>query len=924
MNATIKLGVGLYLFFLLSDCFGQCTNMLVNRNLNNFNFSVLVHILETKSDVHFYYYPDSIPDILVTINQDSSVLLDVLQNQFRKYGIHVTCDDRNNYYVVKGSPIICEIPGSVYKKIPEYETQVIYKEETKDYIDTKEEYINDTLVIGSINSENPYRKAVFSGTVRDYKSGEPVIGATVYIEELKTGVVTGNKGSFQISVPRGEYTLVVSSLDKIPHKYDLYIHSSGSSVLYVEPKLIALDEVIISAQKYDRVKSTSMGIERLTALEIKEIPVVLGERDVLKVALMLPGIQKAGEATNGFNVRGSPADQNIFYLDNIPVYNVNHLAGFFSAIHPEAMSGFSIYKSNIPVQYGGRLSSIFDIETKKGSREKFGMHGGISPISANILIDNPLPGKKGSILIGGRSTYSNWLLNQVRNPEIRNSDAYFGDLLSTIEYEPNNSNQFELVGYYSHDHINYNHLVEHTYSNKGIALKWKHLIRDKHNFESSLVFSQYDFDESNHEIVYDLFRHSYYIRHYQWKNTFVLRPHPKHTIITGIDNTFYSQSRGKHYLLQENRVIASNDLGTEQALETGLFLGDEWNISAKISAYAGLRYNLYNYLGPQDIYRYNSDEFQIDNIIDTTHYGKFSIIKTYQKPDIRFAFKYLVHPLLSIKVSYNQLQQDIVMLSNTLSIAPTDKWKLADYYLKPLTGSQYSLGFYFNSSARRWEFAAEGYYKQVSNLVEYKDGANLLITEIPETELLQGNLQVYGLEFMLERNYGKLTGWLNYTYTKTRVQVESTNPLNQVNNGLPFPANYDKPHSVNLVSNYRLTKRFSLAWNIVYSTGRPYTSPVSVYYLDGNPVINYSLRNEIRMPDYFRIDFSVNLEGNLLKKKFAHGSWMFSVYNLTGRKNAYSVYFLENDGKIEGYKLSIFGAPIYTVTYIFKLGNYND
>ena len=264
------------------------------------------------------------------------------------------------------------------------------------------------------------------------------------------------------------------------------------------------------------------------------------------------------------------------------------------------------------------------------------------------------------------------------------------------------------------------------------------------------------------------------------------------------------------------------------------------------------------------------------------------------------------------------------MLSNTLSVSPTDKWKLADYHIKPLWGEQYSMGLYFTSSDRKWEFATEGFYKRVSNLVEYKDGANLLVTKIPETELLQGDLKVYGLEFMVERTFGNLTGWLNYTYTKTRVQVESDYALSQVNNGLPFPASYDKPHSINLVSNYRFRKRFSLSWNIVYSTGRPFTSPVSVYYLNDNPVINYSSRNEMRIPDYFRIDVSMNVEGNLKKKKFAHGSWMFSVYNLTGRRNAYSVYFVADEGRVKGYKLSIFGAPIVTFTYVFKLGNYNE
>ena len=927
MNRALKILSGCILAFLAvwSECSGQCSDIRVGKDLDNLSFSQLVQTLESRSQIHFYYNPDSIPVLPVRIEEDSMSLLRVLQENFSDYPIQVSCDNRGNFYLIHGSPLICEIPQSVYTGYSEPEIEVIYQTEEDNFISTKSEYISDTLIIGKREAGNSHRRADFSGTVIDSKTGEPVIGATIYIEETETGVVTGSRGNFRIQVPAGEYTLVVSSLEKIPHKYNLHIYSSGTSVLYLDPKVIALDEVVISAGRFDRLKSTQMGIERLTAREIKEIPVVLGERDVLKVALMLPGVQKTGEGATGFNVRGSPADQNVFYLNDIPVYNVNHLVGFFSAFHPEAVSEFSLYKSNIPVQYGGRLSSIFDIETKKGSREKFGMRGGISPVSGNILFDFPLVKNKASILIGGRSTYSNWLMKRINDPAVRNSNVYFGDLLSSVEFEIGESNQFEIFGYYSYDNINYNDEIRHAYSNQGLAFKWNHTIKEKHHFESSLVYSRYDFDETNREIVYDYYRHNYYIQHYQWKNTFTFHFHPQHTTIVGIDNILYHQSRGKHSILNsDQQVVGVTDMGTEKALETAIYAGDEWDITDKISVYAGLRYNVYNYLGPQQVYRYNSGDYRTENIIDTVAYKSGEIIKTYQRPDVRLAVKYLVHPLISVKLSFNQLQQNIFMLSNTLSVSPTDKWKLADYHIKPLWGEQYSMGLYFTSSDRKWEFATEGFYKRVSNLVEYKDGANLLVTKIPETELLQGDLKVYGLEFMVERTFGNLTGWLNYTYTKTRVQVESDYALSQVNNGLPFPASYDKPHSINLVSNYRFRKRFSLSWNIVYSTGRPFTSPVSVYYLNDNPVINYSSRNEMRIPDYFRIDVSMNVEGNLKKKKFAHGSWMFSVYNLTGRRNAYSVYFVAEEGRVKGYKLSIFGAPIVTFTYVFKLGNYNE
>jgi hypothetical protein len=387
----------------------------------------------------------------------------------------------------------------------------------------------------------------------------------------------------------------------------------------------------------------------------------------------------------------------------------------------------------------------------------------------------------------------------------------------------------------------------------------------------------------------------------------------------------YRIDRGDYLPLDEGSLIIPKNLGEEQGLEAGIYISDEWKALPNLTLYGGLRFNGYGYLGPTSVYDYTEGAPRIpENITDTLVFGDNEVAKSYFGLDYRFAATYLVNPNFSVKASYNRLHQYIFMLSNTIALAPTDKWKLADYHIEPMVGDQVSLGFYSNFSKNMYEFSIEGYYKWVDNLVEYRDGADLIVNEFPEQEVLQGELNSYGVEVMIKKPYGRLNGWVNYTYSRSIVQVQDEKTGESNNFGTAYPANWDKPHAFNLVANYKLSRRLSISSSVVYSTGRPITYPTAIYYQDGQEILHYSLRNEYRLPDYFRLDASVILEGNLKKKKFLHGSWIFSVYNLTGRRNAYSVYFKSENGRINGYKLSIFGTQIFSITYDFKLGNIND
>jgi hypothetical protein len=881
---------------------------------------------EIKRDhgLNFYFLADSIPDFTFQIDQKKALSEALIQN-FGPYGIEVSMDAYGNVYLVRGARINTAVHPEFYKAvIPEALEKE--KEPTRsDYLNTNKVYIPQTVVVGTRKEGIGKNIVKVTGRVINSEDRTPIINGTIYIEETEKGTVTNDQGEFTLDLPKGSYTLKVNSIESTEKILKVIVYSDGALNIELEPELYLLEEIVVRSDRHHNVRGTQMGFEKIDTKKIKEIPVVLGERDIIKVALLLPGVQSVGEGTSGFNVRGSPADQNLFYINRVPVYNTSHLFGFFSAFNADAINDFSLLKSNIPAEYGGRLASIFDIHARDGNMEKFSMRGGISPVTGSLLIESPIVKNKSSFLVSARSTYSNWLLTLVDDPTIHNSKAYFGDGIANLTFKLNDKNELRLFTYYSYDDANIADLTNNKYQNVGGAVSWHRLIKNKHTLDLSFTSALYSFENNNMEYDFAAYQQTYDLNHNELKANFNFRPNERHTINFGVSSTLYRQSRGDFLPLNESSLIEPITFEPEQGLETGLFIGDNWIVTPDLEIIAGIRYNIYSYLGPKTVYQYIPGyPRETDYITDTVSYGKNKGIATYGGLDYRVAAKYLIDENWSVKGSYNRLHQYIFMLSNTIAISPTDIWKLSDAHIKPMVGDQYSLGFYTNIMGGFLEASVEGYYKEVSNLVEYKDGADLVINEIPETEIVQGDLDAWGVEFMLRKPDGKLNGWINYTYSRAEVLVNNPSTGEQNNFGIRYPANYDKPHALNLVANYRISKRLNFSGNIVYSTGRPITYPTAIYYQNGMQITNYSLRNEYRLPDYFRVDVSMNFEGNLKRNKLIHGSWSVSVYNLTGRRNAYSVYFKSESGVIKGYRLSIFGVPIFSISYNFKLGNYDD
>jgi hypothetical protein len=924
---SILLISALFVSFLVAK--SQTTDYLLNKSYDNLPWKVFVEKAENEFPVRFFYDDRVFPDFKVTVSANEMPLKQCLTENLQKYPFKISIDQNGNIFLTKQTEVRTALPPDFFNlpKIVETspDTTQTSLSGDKKFLRTANEFVVKTFVVGTKKEGVNLKKATISGVIKNAEDGSPVIGATIFVKELETGTATDNAGIYTLTLPKGKFSLVVRSVDTEEAKYKVEVLSDGKLDLLLEKKVFMMEEVEIRSETRHNVKGIQMGFEKIAIKNIKEIPVVLGERDIVKVALLLPGVQSVGEGSSGFNVRGSPADQNLFYINNVPVYNTSHLFGFFSAFNPDVVNDFTLYKSNIPAKYGGRLSSIFELSARQGNPSKFSARGGISPITTRLLAEGPIVKDKLNFLVGLRSTYSDWVLNFVNVPEVKNSSATFGDLVTNLSYHVNSKNQLRLFTYYSFDKINLASEVKNNYGNAGASLSWFHTFNSRHDFDFALIYDKYNFTEENQDYALSAYKLAYELQHYEANLNFSYRLNDKHTINYGLNSILYNLNSGDYLPLNSGSLVEPIDLGSEKGLESGLFIDDEWKALPNLTLYGGLRLNNYACLGPNEVYKYLPGQPKIaENVLDTFYFDNNAIIKNYSGLDYRFAATFLLNPDLSVKASFNTLHQYIFMLSNTVALSPTDKWKLCDYNIEPMEGNQFSLGVYSNLVAGLIETSVEGYYKKVNKLVEYKDGADLVVNEFPERDILQGQLDAFGIELMLKKPFGKWNGWINYTYASANVLVDNKITGEQNNFGKRYPANYDKPHSLNVVANYKVMKRLSFSGNLVYSTGRPITYPTSIYYQDGQKILSYSLRNEYRIPDYFRVDVSLTFEGNLRKKKKVHGSWVFSVYNLTGRNNAYSVYFKSESGMINGYKMSIFGSPIFSVTYDFKLGNYAD
>jgi hypothetical protein len=910
---------------------GQQPEYLISAIDDSISFYDFVDEVENNTGLSFYFLQEWVAGIKVAHSDITMPLSGILKGILQSTGLHFYIEN-NDIFIYPGDSLQTKLPlfrhAAPGVERPEKVSDNITETE-RSYIEAR---INDTVEVITVGNKKDTRneRCAVSVTILNKSNGEPLIGATVYVEDLQMGAVTDAEGQLRLSLMPGRYKSIFNYIGMEQQTRYLRVYSGGSFTLEMGEEPIKISEVTISANRHDNVKGMQMGYERLTSRTLKEIPVVMGEKDILKVAQMLPGVQVVGEGSSGFNVRGSPADQNMFYVDGVPVYNTSHLFGFFTSFNPDIINDFSLYKSNIPARYGGRLASVFDISTRTGNKKKFFGQGGISPVTGHFSIEGPVKKNlfnneagKTSFVASYRSTYSDWILRRINDEDLRNSSASFYDVSLAVNSEINNKNLLKLFGYNSRDRFSLSSKNDYDYSNSGGSVIWKHLFSRTLTGDFSLLFSRYSFGTTDKNNVSEAYHYNYEIDHYETKADFLYQTESKHRIEFGGSSVYYDLNRGKITPFGEESLRVTSLLGRERGVENAIYLSDEFKLFTRLGLLAGLRYSFYFQLGPDVVNEYLPGTAKLkDNIKDIHTYKNGQIIQFYSGPEFRGALNYQLGRNQSLKASYNRLRQYIFMLSNTVAISPTDQWKLTDFNIRPPVVDQISLGFYQDNSKRTVSASLEAYRKWIHHIVEYRDGADFLSSEPVEQQILQGNQDTWGIEFMLRKSTGKLSGWLSYTYSRSLVQVDGSLEENRINGGRIYPSNYDRPHNLSIVANSRLNRRLSFSANLVYITGRPITYPVSVYYLEGHQVLNFSDRNKYRIPDYLRADLSINLEGNLLNKKIAHSYWMLNFYNLLGRKNAYSVYYTVEDGNIKGFKLSIFAQPVITLSWHFKFGNY--
>lgn len=918
----------LFFFCVLSEVSGQQKgDVRLTVSFKDVPFQEVVQKIEDQYPLHFYFDQDWVKSVKVSIEVVNSSVPEVM-NQLL---LSTTLD-----YVYQPSGSIFILPNKKFvHQLPEYYLPRngldSAKSNNSDLNRIQEKYLLGrqpdmikTIVIGSSDKARLGRASVITGKLTDEETGAGLVGATMYIPELQKGAASDGSGFVTMALKRGVYTAVFQYLGMAEVRGNIDVRSDGYFSLSLKRKAQEIGEILVQSEKAQK-RGLKQGMENVSVKTMKELPSLMGEKDVMKVAQMLPGIVSVGEGSAGVNVRGGNADQNLFYINEIPVYNSSHLFGFFSSINSDIIENFSIYKGQVPAEYGGRLSSIFNVETRKGHKNKFFTQGGISPISANAEFETPIVKDKASLIISARSSYSDWILKRLKDPDLRNSKASFYDFAGGIDIDIDQNDHLALFAYNSFDNFNLNGYTDYSYGNLGGSVNYSHRFSPRIKATGSLIGSSYGFETIEKSSVSEAYSHKYELNHYEFRGNIAWLANDYHSLKVGTDVILYDLNRGVIRPYGEGSLKEVLNLGNEKGIETSVYVDDNINIGPRASFYAGFRLSKFTETGPKIVRDYYPESpFDDNNVSFTREYNRGSKISDYFNPEIRGGFNYKLRESSSVKLSMTQMSQYVFMLSNSISIAPNDQWKLADSHIKPPKSIQYSVAYYQDFPRIGMSASTEFYYKEAENIVESRDGTDFLSSPFVETAILQGEQEAYGTEFMLTKSKGRVNGWASYTFSRSFVTVNGTEDWADINKGKKYPSNFDKPNVLNMVLNYNLSRRFSLSTNLSYSTGRPVTMPKSVYYVDEKPFVDYSDRNEYRIPDYFRLDMSLKIDGNLKAKKLTHSYWTISVYNLTGRSNANSVFFLSEDGNIRGYKYSVIGVPILTISWNWKLGNYEN
>lgn len=740
-----------------------------------------------------------------------------------------------------------------------------------------------------------------SGSVTDSNTGEDLIGVTVVEEGTTNGTITNVYGFYSLTLPKGTRNIIFSYVGFEKQKHVIDFTKNQSLNIQLGTSTVELEDIVVTAERKDEnITSVRMGVEKLDMKQVEKIPVIFGEKDVLKTIQLMPGISTTSEGGSGFSVRGGSIDQNLILLDEAPVYSASHLMGFFSVFNSDALKNMEIFKGGIPANYGGRASSVLDISMKEGNNQEFVASGGIGLISSRLTLEGPIIKDKMSFIVSGRRSYLDILARGINVIE-NDTDLFFYDLNAKINYKLNDNNRLFLSGYFGKDDFGFGD-AGMGWGNRTLTARWNHTFTNKLFSNTSFIYSNYNFAFN----VGSEASMSSGIEDYSLKQDFSWFLNPQFTLKYGFQTTKHTFNPGE--LNFENGDNEEVVLDKTKAIESAIYVSNNHKITDVFSAEYGLRLSMYNQIGEgwSNTYDENNEK------TDSAYFSNGEIMKTYTNLEPRLSLNYMLNTSTSVKASYNHMAQYLHLLSNSTSGQPTDTWISSSTNLEPQLVTQYSIGYFKNFKNNNYEFSIETYYKELQNITDYEDGADLMLNDNVEAYIVAGKGRSYGAEFYLKKKYGKFNGWISYTLAR------SENQINEINNGDWYPTKIDKTHDISIVANYDLSPRVSLSAAWIYYTGNAVTFPSGKYEYDDRVWSYYTERNGYRMPDYHRLDLNIHLKGKETKKY--ESSWDFSIYNAYNRYNAYTITFQEsenNPGVTEAVRLSLFGI-VPSITWNFK------
>jgi hypothetical protein len=884
-----KLFFVVFFFLCLSNVFSQS-----NKQDIFIPFDSVVNYLEKKYTVDLYYKPEWFKN-----------------KRFHSTIVSLPIDEIISLIKNAGNCSTIQLDSSSFIFIPASLT----------YDSTTLKSSNSYTTIGNPLEYGKFARGTISGTILDGKTGEPLHGAGVYVDKTKTYAVTDNKGHFKITLPVGDYDLKLSYVGYEDDHFKIKLYNSGSASFEIMEKSIKLNEVIITAERNDNnLVNSQMSLLQLSRKDIKELPSTFGESDIIKSVILLPGIQTIGEFGTGFNVRGGSADQNLILIEDEPLFNSSHLFGLTSILNPDGVTSVTMLKAGIPAQYGERASSLMDIHLGNTSTEKMKARGGIGLINSRLTVEVPIIKNKVNLLVGGRTTYSNWLLHSIPDIDLMNSSANFYDMNALLTVTPNSNNKFTVFGYYSNDKFAFNHNMHYQYGSTLASVRWSHVFSQKFSTNLMTGLSSYDYNVYEIDTLQrsDSYRIKSHVMYNNAKLNFSWLPFDNQAIDFGASAVHYDIKPGDLTPYGQESLVIPISVQEEKANEFAVYVSDKINISPKLGGEVGLRYSWYALKGPGTVYMYQPGlPKSADNIVDSVTYKNNKNIQQYSGLEPRISVRYSINAVSSVKLSYTRINQYINLVSNTSIMTPSDVWKLSDHYTPSLKCNQFAIGYFRNFNKNAIETSIELYYKPLKNIIEYKNGAKILLNTHIETDLVNAEGYNYGIELYLKKNVGRLTGWASYTFSRSKQKTNGTYTSEQINNNTYFPSDFDKPHNIVLNANYHISRRWRFSGSFTYNTGRPVTLPELKYQQGTYQLLYYSDRNKYRLPDYHRLDVSITLDETLRLKRKWKGSWTLSIINLYGRKNTYSAFYQKDGIEYNLYKLYIIGRPLPTLTYNF-------